>query len=253
MTVLEAPELGARPASPEAARLCVLGSFQLRQKRQLVDLQPAARRLLAFLSLHDRALQRSYVAGCLWPDHDEEHANGNLRTTVWRMRRAGLDVLDTRDGCLALNEWVSVDLRIVVDRAHRLLHPASSTNGAAEDLTAFADDLLPDWWEDWLVVERERHRQLRLHALERLAETLLAKGHTPQAIEAALVAVQGEPLRESAHRLVIRAHLAEGNASEALRAYRSCARLLRSELGVEPSPLMQALVRTLGLAPVDDP
>jgi DNA-binding SARP family transcriptional activator len=49
-------------------------------------------------------------------------------------------------------------------------------------------------------------------------------------------------LRETAHRTLIEAHLAEGNWSEARRQFRRCERLLKEELGVEPAASMRRLV-----------
>jgi DNA-binding SARP family transcriptional activator len=106
-------------------------------------------------------------------------------------------------------------------------------------------EILPDWYDDWLVIERERFRQLRVHALERLCDRLTAAGRFAEAVDAGLAAVESEPLRESAHRALIRTHLAEGNACEALRQYRAFRELLRRELGLRPSELMEALVRRL--------
>jgi DNA-binding SARP family transcriptional activator len=74
-------------------------------------------------------------------------------------------------------------------------------------------------------------------------------GQRPEAAEAALAAVAQEPLRESAHRLVMEAHLADGNPGEAVRHYRLFARLLGRQLGLQPSPRMRALLAGL---PVDD-
>ena len=54
-----------------------------------------------------------------------------------------------------------------------------------------------------------------------------------------------EPLRESAHRVVIEAYLAEDNASEAIRQYRLFEGILESKLGLRPSPRMQELMRAL--------
>ena len=68
--------------------------------------------------------------------------------------------------------------------------------------------------------EQERFRQLRLHALEATSDQMLAEGSTFDALCAGLAAVSCEPLRESAHRCVIAAHLAEGNTSEATRTVR---------------------------------
>ena len=72
-------------------------------------------------------------------------------------------------------------------------------------------ELLPDWDEPWLVVERERLRQARLHVLETLARQRLSDGDAPAAAIASLAATQIEPLRESSQRLLIEADLALGN------------------------------------------
>ncbi|MFC9681484.1 BTAD domain-containing putative transcriptional regulator [Streptomyces sp. NPDC056948] len=96
-------------------------------------------------------------------------------------------------------------------------------------------DLLPDWDEDWVVLEREWLRRLRLQALDTLAERLTRQGRPALALEAALASIRVEPLREDPHRAVISAHLAEGNVIEALRHYEAFRHLLRTELGTEPS------------------
>ena len=86
-----------------------------------------------------------------------------------------------------------------------------------------------------MLLERERVRQLRMHALEALAEKLAAAGRYGEAVQAAYAAVVAEPLRESAHRAVVRVHLVEGNVAEAVRAYDSFRTMLAEELGVAPS------------------
>src|SRR5262249_58835886 len=96
------------------------------------------------------------------------------------------------------------------------------------------------------LLERARCRQIRLHAMERRCDLLPSAGRTAEAIEAGLAVVAVEPLRESAHRALIRAHLAEGNRVEALRQFTLYRRLMRDELGLEPSSEVSAL---LGFAP----
>jgi DNA-binding SARP family transcriptional activator len=96
-----------------------------------------------------------------------------------------------------------------------------------------------------LLLERERLRELRVRALERVCERLTAIGSFGQAIEAGLAALQAEPLRESAHRCLIGVHLAEGNQAEALRGYRLYRGLLHDQLALAPSPRMEDLVRDL--------
>ena len=93
-----------------------------------------------------------------------------------------------------------------------------------------------------MVTEREHFRQLRLHALEKLCEQLTDEGRFGQAVEAGLAAVSSEPLRESAHRVLIRAYLKEGNWGEAVRQYEACRQVLRHELGIDPSRVTHALL-----------
>jgi DNA-binding SARP family transcriptional activator len=105
-----------------------------------------------------------------------------------------------------------------------------------------SDDVLPDWYDDWLDTERERFRQIRLHALERLCERLTVERRFGEALQAGLAALRTEPLRESAHRAMIGMHLAEGNLGEAVRQYEACERLLWSQLGVKPARQTSELI-----------
>ncbi len=108
-------------------------------------------------------------------------------------------------------------------------------------------ELLPGWYDDWILLERERHRQLVLLALEALSEHCTDIGRFDAAVLAALAAVEREPLRESAHRALIRAHLADGNVAEAMRRFRLYEQLAQDDLGVDPSPKMTALLEGLAL------
>src|SRR5262249_34948935 len=104
---------------------------------------------------------------------------------------------------------------------------------------------LPDWYDDWVVIERERFRQLRLHALEALCETLTAERQFGLAVEAGLACVAADPLRGSAHRVLSSAPLAAGNAAEARRQDRLFWNLSEVHLGAPPSDTIERLVATL--------
>lgn len=106
----------------------------------------------------------------------------------------------------------------------------------------FSAELLPGWHDEWLLVARERHRQLSLHALELLCEHLTRIGSYGAAILAGLAAVDREPLRESAHRALIKVHLAEGNVAEAIRRYRQYEAIAARDLGVGPTIMMRNLL-----------
>jgi DNA-binding SARP family transcriptional activator len=122
---------------------------------------------------------------------------------------------------------------------------ADSATSADIDGLCLAGELLPDWYDDWVLIERERFRQLRLHALDAFCESLTADGRYAGAVEAGQAAVAAEPLRESAHRLLIRAHLAEGNRDDAIRQYCFFRDILEAELGLAPSPQIEELVTSL--------
>jgi DNA-binding SARP family transcriptional activator len=103
-------------------------------------------------------------------------------------------------------------------------------------------DLLPGWYDDWVIFERERIRQRLLYALEMLSRRLVAAGRCAEAVEAAMSAVSADPLRESANRVLIEAHLAEGNLIEGRRAYERYRALFLRELSVEPGQYLASLV-----------
>lgn len=227
-------------------RLSLIRGFELRIGDSVVRVAFSAQRLVAFVALQDRAVRRLHASGMLWTDAPEQRASSSLRSALWRTPSPhGRPLIEASSTHLWLNPAVQVDFHEVVSRAALLLHREDglqATDDVSGQLRQFGDDLLPDWYEDWLLAERERFRQLRLHALEAICHRLTNVGRYALALEAGLAAVACEPLRESAQRQVIRVHLKEGNATEALRQYRSYARLLANELGARPSPSMEQLL-----------
>jgi DNA-binding SARP family transcriptional activator len=205
----------------------------------------SVQRLLAFLALHDRPPRRVYVAGQLWPETTEARAFANLRSTLWRAHRCGQQVVDTDSSHLRLSADVEVDVRRAAADARRVVDGSAERGELAHRSFAMLSQLLPDWYDDWVIVERERYRQLGLHALEALADRLTAMGRAGEAADAAVAAIAGDPLRESAHRSLIRVHLSECNSSEALRQYHHYRAMISEQLGLAPSDAMELLVRGL--------
>jgi DNA-binding SARP family transcriptional activator len=245
--VASASESNVRPIAQESTcpRLVLLRSFELRNNGMSVTLPLSAQRLLAFLALRDRPLHRLHVAGTLWIDASEERAAANLRTALWRLRQAGTTVVEATITHLRIARTVTVDVREALELAHRLLDERDMSVPDELDAERLTADLLPDWYDDWVLLEQERFRQTRLHALEALCQRLANDGRFAAAVDAGLAAVAGEPLRESAQRVLIKTYLAEGNAGEAIRQYRRYRQLLHDGLALEPSPLMNELVAGL--------
>jgi DNA-binding SARP family transcriptional activator len=238
------PRALERPQGRTGVHLSLLGSFQLRRGGEVVLLPLPAERLLAFVALSDRPLLRRYIAGVLWSEATEGHAAGNLRCALWRLTHCGVPLLEISGGHLQLASHVRVDIRLGSAFALRLRDPASlpEVELSADNLSS---DLLPDWYEEWVILEREAFCQLRVHALESLCERLVEAGRFDPAVQAGLAAVAADPLRESSHRVLIAAYLAEGNTGPALRQFETFSRLLKDDLGLAPSAAMQAIARSL--------
>ncbi|MBA2496910.1 MAG: SARP family transcriptional regulator [Acidimicrobiia bacterium] len=214
-------------------RLYLLGGFELHEAGEVVDMPAASQRVLAFLALQQRRVSRPLLAGTLWPETTDARAGANLRSALWRLRRPGHDLLTCTPTHLALHDGVWVDARESARASRALLDGGEPVPSI--DPRCFGDELLPDLWDGWLVIERERVRQLHLHALERVCLRLTEQGDLAQAILAGITAVEMDPLRESANRILIQAHLAEGNRVEAIRQFDAYRRLLAEELGLLPS------------------
>ncbi|MFD4511088.1 BTAD domain-containing putative transcriptional regulator [Streptomyces sp. NPDC058457] len=220
---------------PDSAGLRLFGTFRLEGVHGGVAVPASAQRLLAYLGLH-KCVPRSVVAGTLWPDVTEEHAHGSLRTVLWRLRRMRQPMVRSDGDSLCLADGVSVDVDDFTRAALRLTGSLPSPGDTPPPLVLLeSGELLPGWDEEWIHPERERLRQLRLHALESLSVRLTVRGRYALALEAALRCVAIEPLRESAHCAVVAVHLAENNIVEAIRHYEAFRRLLDEELGIEPS------------------
>lgn len=222
--------------------LRLLNAFALEIEGASIDLPHGTERLLAFLALRPHALGRSFTAGSLWPDASEDRASANLRSALWRLRQKGGSVIVSTHGTLRLDPTVWVDVREASEVARRWLDNQESAPDASVSSLLEAE-LLPDWYDEWVVAERERFHQLRLHALEAMAERLIEMGRVGDGLLAALAATTDDPLRESAQRTLIKAHLAEGNTGEAVRQLRRCEQLFERELGMRPSPELTQLVR----------
>jgi DNA-binding SARP family transcriptional activator len=223
-----------------AVQLRLLGGFGLEVDGTSVDMTPAAQRLLAFVALTPRGAERSYTAFQLWPEHHEERAKANLRSALWRLSKVPADLVMATKMHLRLHPSVWVDVR------HGLGELAQggldAIVAAVLPFQALDSDLLPDWYDDWLSIERERLRQLRLASLEEAARLAIERGRFGHAVQLALATVAVDPLRESGHRLTIEAHLANGNRLEARRQYESCRRLLADGVGCPPSWQLTALM-----------
>lgn len=233
--------------APHRAHLSLLGGFSLTVGDAPVAVPPTSARLLAFVAVSCRgAVPRALVAGSLWPEAPEHYANANLRSALVRLRGPARSALEVTSSAVRLAPGGSVDYHRARALAALVLDPDGSPlrrpRFGATTVLDLSAGLLPGWYEDWVLQEAETWRQLRTHALEKLAADFMAARRHPEAVIAAHAAVQADPLRESSRGTLIRAHLAEGNATQARREFERYARRLRVETGVSPPDRLRRLV-----------
>ena len=238
-------------ATTSGCRVNLMGGFRMRSHDRVVELPLGAQRLVAYLALEESWVTRVHAAEMLWPDSRRHQAAANFRTALWRLRgEVGDGVVWTEPGRLALANTVAVDAQDVAKEARALIsapvgHDAEVAAVTTETVSQLSMRLLPGWYDDWVLLEQERWEQLRLYALEAAAEVLLCRGQHMLALEAGLVAARSELFRESAHRIIIRVYLAEGNCGAAVQHYQDYQRKLRRELNLAPTTAMDEIMRPL--------
>lgn len=223
-------------------RLRLLGSWELSVRGTTMLVGHRQQRLLAALAVHGRT-SRHFLSGLLWPDCTEAHAMGSLRASVFTVSRRLPGVIAACGHDLFLEESVDVDL-------HRLLDfLACPSTASAPDDRWFVDrsrvELLPGWYDDWVVTEQQRLHGLYANTLERLAQAALDGHDVYRALILAQTVRDLDPLRENPVRILVECHLAIGNDAAALHAFRCFRATLAHELGTLPSARIRNLVSTL--------
>jgi DNA-binding SARP family transcriptional activator len=231
------------PLSTPTLEMRLLGHFQLLLEGKPVDGLNQARLqlLLAYVTLHrDLALSRRQIAFLFWPDSSETQAFANLRKLLYLLRQAlpaaDYFLLFTADTVARRSDAAFTldvaDFEAAVQRGETSDAPAAKIAAYQDALARYGGDLLPGFYDDWILVERERLRTLYASALMRLAELYEAQRAYADALAYAQRLLSQDALQESSHRLLMRLHLLNDDRAAALRVYHTCATLLRDELGV---------------------
>ena len=237
------PTAVAEPSSP-SIELCVLEHFDLQVDGHSIELSPGSQRLLVFLALRDRAIARIALAGTMWPDVSEGRAGDSLRSAIARLEEPARAAIRMSSTGLRLVETASIDLRDAQALAHRLLQTGEPVDSdvSSASIPTLSRELLPAWYDDWVLGEAEDWRYLRMNALESLARRLLGAGLLAEAAAAARAVMRIDPLRESPQTSLVRAQLAMGNRAAAIETFERFSTLLHSALGLAPSKQLADLV-----------
>lgn len=241
----EEPGEAAEPlVAPGAIEMSVLETFSLRVDGVPAELSPGSQRLLVFLVLRDRAIARIALAGTMWPDVSEGHAGDSLRSAIARLEAPARAAIRSSSTGLRIAEGIVIDLHDAQALAHRLVYGRELLDGdlSSASITTLSRELLPDWYDDWVLPEAEDWRYLRMNALEALARHLLDAGMLGEAATAARSAMRIDPLRESPQAALIRVQLAMGNQGAAADVFDRYRTLLHTAVGLAPSKQLADLV-----------
>ena len=234
--------------------LRLLGAPQIRLNGELLDALSSSKSqaLLFYLALNRGPQSRLKLAGLLWPDKSDAEARMNLRQALYQLRQALPAYITTAREIAALSPQAPQEVDVIQFEAGLNAGLMGDTTALRVAADRYAGDFLAGFYvddapefEEWLLVERERLRNLALQALHQLASHHADCREIGPALQYTGRLLALEPLREEAHQLMMRLLAWDGQISAALTHYDRCRELLAAELGVEPSPETTALVAAI--------
>lgn len=210
-----------------------------------------------FVAATGRPQAREVLANLLWTNSTDTYAKKNLRNVLSNLR----DLLG--DAIAITRETVSLPPSLLesVDsqRFLTLFKAAEQATSAAQqrdDLAAavacyqgpFLDGFhLADAeaFDEWLQGERERFGLLAIQAFNEVVAACAHEGRFLEGINYATRLLNLDPLREESYRHLMLLLALDGQTSAALSHYRTCQKMLRTELGVEPDAATEALYQRI--------
>jgi DNA-binding SARP family transcriptional activator len=223
--------------------------------------------LLAYLAYFpEHAHAREVLIQLLWPECEPEGGRSRLSVALSSLRdqlespdpRTNADTARAaRSGTILVADRFSVRLNPAaistdVARFESALQSGGASRSAPERIRALAEavelyrgELLPGFYEDWILPEKQRLEERFFRALHQLVLHLEQAGEIDRAIRYAQQAVSADPLREEAHQELMRVYAAAGQPRLALRQYKDLARMLKQEMGAAPGAAARALARTI--------
>jgi DNA-binding SARP family transcriptional activator len=204
-----------------------------------------------------RPVTRNELAGVLWPREEPPAWQASLSAVVSRLRslfaRPAVAALPASISkgfgqyrvFLPSDTWVDLEAATnAIDAAEQALRagrPRDAFGPATVAASIARRPFLSGDADGWVAVERERLSRVRVRAQECLAQVWLDAGEAALAVEAASDALLVDPLCESSHRLLMRAHHAAGNPARGVDVYQRLRQALGGQLGTDPARETQAV------------
>jgi WD40 repeat protein/DNA-binding SARP family transcriptional activator len=229
-----------------------LGQFDVRvDGKTLAVPTRAAQSLFAFLVLNaGTPHRREKLAGMLWPDTPDENARRSLRQELWRLRKALAAHSTDEANALAADELTvsflpRADFWFDVHQLEQPLAPDVPLNERINHVAVFQGELLPGFYQDWVLLERERVQVLYETQMRELLEHLILEKHWQSAVGWAEKWISFGQTPEAAYRALILTYAMLGDRAQAAAAYERCKIALEKDLSVEPSPETESLYQEI--------
>ncbi len=225
-----------------------LGQFEIRRAGKPIDISSRpAQSLFAYLILSaGTPHRREKLAGLLWPNSLEETARGNLRHALWQIRKSLSSLSSTK-------YLLADDLSIAFNASMEYWLDASALDKVAEAaradelisaLSSYQGELLPGFYEEWVILEREHLYSIFEHNMARLMSLLQEENRWLDIFDWGERWIKLGQKPEPAYRALMSAHAAKGDMSKVAAVYERCVKSLR-EFGIEPSEQTRALYERL--------
>jgi predicted ATPase/DNA-binding SARP family transcriptional activator len=226
----------------------LLGMFDVKYKKKTVNVSSRpAQSLFAYLILNAGTLhRREKLAGMLWPDSLEETARDNLRHALWRIRKALESSSSTRflhADDLTISFKATADYWLDTAALEKLDEGAPADESMAV-LSAYQGEVLPGFYDEWVVLEREHLSSVFEHHMARLMSLLQDEKRWSDILDWAERWIKLGQKPEPAYRALMSAHAAKGDMSKVAATYERCVKSLR-EFGMEPSEQTKQLYENL--------
>lgn len=234
----------------------LLGEFRLTHDDAPITAfnTPKLQLLLAYLLLHRDAPQsRQTLAYLFWPDSNDSQARTNLRNAIHLLRTALPNVeqflrIDNQTLQWRADSPFTLDVAEFVQgvlAAEAMPDRTAAQQTIKRALNLYRGDLLPGFYEDWVLAEREAWQNRYIAALEKASRLAEQQRDYRTAIDYGRRLLQIDPLREEAYAHLMQIYALQGDRATALRVYHNCATILVRELGVEPGPVTQGIYERL--------
>jgi LuxR family maltose regulon positive regulatory protein len=250
---------------PWQVKIFTLGGFRLLLDDKPVSFTGKVQKkplelLKALIALGGRDIREDHLTDVLWPDADGDSAGMAYRITLHRLRQlvGNAQAITVLEGRVSLNPricWVDAWAfeRMLENSDSGVQNSESNDDEKCSEIMPrlgkalnlyrghflSADDDKP-----WSVSARERLQRKFLRAVDSLGSCRIEAGQPKKAMECYEKGLEIDDLTEEFYQGLMACNLKLGRKAEAIKVYRRCKQVLAANLGVEPSPVSEEIVRS---------